>query len=50
MNRREFSKTSGLIGLGLATGTSVTAREAIIANDQDYYRVSCPSQVKMIDF
>ena len=38
MNRREFSKASGLIGLGLATGTSVTAREAMIADDQSYYK------------
>jgi hypothetical protein len=38
MNRREFSKTSGLIGLGLATGTSVTAGEAAIAKDQSYYK------------
>ena len=38
MNRREFSKASGLIGLGLATGSSVTAREAMIAKDQSYYK------------
>jgi len=38
MNRREFSKASGLIGLGLATGTSVTAGEAMIYNDQEYYK------------
>lgn len=38
MNRREFSKASGLIGLGLATGTSVTAGEAISASDQGFYK------------
>ena len=38
MNRREFSKASGLIGLGLATGTSITAGEAMIYNDPEYYR------------
>ena len=38
MNRREFSKASGLIGLGLATGTSVTAGQAMIYNDQEYYK------------
>ena len=38
MNRREFSKASGLIGLGLATGTSVTAGEAMIYNDPEYYK------------
>ncbi|MDX2431059.1 MAG: FAD-dependent oxidoreductase [Bacteroides sp.] len=38
MNRREFSKASGLIGLGLATGTSLTAKEAMIADDQSYYK------------
>ncbi len=38
MNRREFSKTTGLIGLGLATGTSVTAKEAMIADDLGYYK------------
>lgn len=38
MNRREFSKTTGLIGLGLATGTSATAREAKQSKDQNYYK------------
>ncbi len=38
MNRRDFSKATGLIGLGLATGTSLTAKEAMIADDQSYYK------------
>ena len=38
MNRREFSKTGSLIGLGLATGTALTANEAGNASDPGYYK------------
>ncbi len=38
MNRREFSKASSLIGLGLATGTSLAAGDAASAIEHGFYK------------
>jgi len=38
MNRREFSKASGLIGLGLASGSSLKAGDIPISTSQDYFK------------
>jgi len=38
MNRREFSKTGSLLGLGLAAGANLNAGEPVTRLDQEFYK------------